>query len=155
QTFCARRGGRRKTNSRQRPGSKFGEGNRGCSRRRGVIRKQNGAGGNLSRSPAAGFRKTNRMSSRLLLVADEPGLALVVSRLFRAAGHAVEIARDGKSGLRRAGEAPFNLLILDVMLPGLNGFEVCHAVRERGFDGAILMLTAKGQIPDKVKGLRT
>jgi two-component system alkaline phosphatase synthesis response regulator PhoP len=95
------------------------------------------------------------MSAGILIVEDEAGVALVVSDLLRAEGHAVEIAREGKSGLRRASEAKFDLLILDVMLPGMNGFEICHAVRERGFDGAILMLTAKGQIPDRVQGLRT
>lgn len=95
------------------------------------------------------------MSARILLVEDEAGVALVVSDLLRAEGHIVEVAGDGKSGLHRAGEANFDLLILDVMLPGMDGFQVCHAVRERGFDGAILMLTAKGQIPDKVQGLRT
>jgi len=95
------------------------------------------------------------MSSRILLVEDEPGVVVVVSDLLRAEGHAVEAAREGKSGLRRATEERFDLLILDVMLPGLNGFEICHAVREGGFDGAILMLTAKGQVPDRVQGLRT
>ena len=95
------------------------------------------------------------MKSRILLVEDEAGVALVVSDLLRAEGHAVETASDGKSGLRQATESKFDLLILDVMMPGLNGFELCHAVRERGFDGAILMLTAKGQIPDRVQGLRT
>jgi two-component system alkaline phosphatase synthesis response regulator PhoP len=95
------------------------------------------------------------MSAGILIVEDEAGVALVVSDLLRAEGHAVEIAREGKSGLRRATEAKFDLLILDVMLPGMNGFEICHAVRERGFDGAILMLTAKGQIPDRVQGLKT
>jgi two-component system, OmpR family, alkaline phosphatase synthesis response regulator PhoP len=95
------------------------------------------------------------MKSRILLVEDEAGVALVVSDLLRAEGHTVETAPDGKSGLRQAMEAKFDLLILDVMLPGLNGFDLCHAIRERGFDGAILMLTAKGQIPDRVHGLRT
>jgi two-component system alkaline phosphatase synthesis response regulator PhoP len=95
------------------------------------------------------------MKSRILLVEDEAGVALVVSDLLRAEGHSVETASEGKSGLRQAIEGKFDLLILDVMLPGLNGFELCHAVRERGFDGAILMLTAKGQIPDRVHGLRT
>ncbi len=95
------------------------------------------------------------MSSRILLVEDEAGVALVVSDLLQAEGHTVEIARDGKTGFRRASEEPFDLLILDVMLPGMNGLQVCHAIRERGFDRAILMLTAKGQVPDKVQGLRT
>lgn len=95
------------------------------------------------------------MSARILLVEDEPGVTLVVSDLLRAEGHMVETAADGQTGLARATEGGFDLLILDVMLPGLGGFEICHAVRERGFDGAILMLTAKGQIPDRVQGLRT
>ena len=94
------------------------------------------------------------MNSRILLVEDEHGVAVVVSDLLRAEGHAVEIADDGKVGLRRAVEGHFDLLILDVMLPELSGFEVCQTVRERGFDGAILMLTARGQVRDRVQGLR-
>ncbi len=95
------------------------------------------------------------MISRILFVEDEPGVLLVVGDLLRAEGHVVETASDGTEGLRRATSEPFDLLILDVMLPGLGGFEICHAVREQGFDGAILMLTARGQIEDRVQGLRT
>ena len=95
------------------------------------------------------------MNSRILLVEDEAGVALIVSDLLRASGHLVEHAGDGDLGLRRASEEPFDLLILDVMLPGKSGFEICHTVRERGFDGAILMLTARGQVRDRVDGLRT
>jgi DNA-binding response OmpR family regulator len=95
------------------------------------------------------------MSARILLVEDEVGVALVVSDMLRAEGHQVEAATEGKEGLRRATTSKFDLLILDVMLPGMNGFEICHAARERGFDGAILMLTARGQIPDRVQGLKT
>lgn len=94
------------------------------------------------------------MASSILLVEDEPGVVLVVSDLLRAEGHHVETAQDGKVGLRRAVEEKFDLLILDVMLPGLNGFEICQSIRERGFDGAVLMLTARGQVGDRVKGLR-
>jgi two-component system, OmpR family, alkaline phosphatase synthesis response regulator PhoP len=95
------------------------------------------------------------MKSRLLLVEDDPGVTIVVSDLLRAEGHIVETASNGRSGLSRATEEKYDLLILDVMLPGMDGFAICHAVREQGFDGAILMLTAKGQIPDRVQGLRT
>jgi two-component system alkaline phosphatase synthesis response regulator PhoP len=95
------------------------------------------------------------MTSRILLVEDEAGVVLVVSDLLRAHSHVVETAGDGDLGLRRASEERFDLLILDVMLPGKSGFEICHAVRERGFDGAILMLTARGQVRDRVDGLRT
>lgn len=95
------------------------------------------------------------MSARILLVEDEPGVTLIVSDLLESAGHTVDAEADGEAGLRRAGETPFDLLILDVMLPGKTGFEICHAVRERGFDGAILMLTARGQVRDRVEGLHT
>jgi two-component system alkaline phosphatase synthesis response regulator PhoP len=95
------------------------------------------------------------MSSRILLVEDEPGVRLVVSDLLRAEGHAVETAEEGVSGRRLATEERFDLLILDVLLPGPGGLEICHAARERGFDGAILMLTAKGQVADRVRGLQT
>lgn len=95
------------------------------------------------------------MSARILLVEDEPGVSLIVSDLLESAGHTVATESDGDAGLRRASESPFDLLILDVMLPGKTGFEICHTVRERGFDGAILMLTARGQVRDRVDGLRT
>ena len=62
---------------------------------------------------------------------------------------------DGSEGLRIAAEQPFDLMVLDVMLPGINGFDLCRAVRERGFDGGILMLTARAQVDDRVEGLRT
>lgn len=95
------------------------------------------------------------MSARILFVEDEPGVVLVVSDLLRAEGHTVETAGEGTTGLRRATEERFDLLILDVMMPGPGGFEICHAARECGFDGAILMLTARGQVRDRVQGLRT
>ena len=95
------------------------------------------------------------MSARILFVEDEPGVVRVVSDLLRAEGHLVETAKDGTTGLRRATEESFDLLILDVMLPGPDGFDICHAAREQGFDGAVLMLTARGQVRDRVQGLRT
>ncbi len=96
------------------------------------------------------------MSSRvqILLVEDESGVALVLSDLLRAAGYDVTVASDGPSGLAEADRGGFDLLVLDLLLPGLNGLEVCRSVRQRGFGGAILMLTAKGQIPDRVSGLQ-
>lgn len=95
------------------------------------------------------------MNANILFVEDDPGVLLVVSDLLRAEGHTVETATDGDTGLKRATEENFDLLILDVMLPGLSGTDVCRVARERGFDGAVLMLTAKGQVPDRVEGLRT
>jgi two-component system alkaline phosphatase synthesis response regulator PhoP len=80
---------------------------------------------------------------------------LVITDLLRAENYHVEAATDGRAGLRLAQEKKFDLLILDVMLPGLSGIDVCHFLREQGFDNAILMLTAKGQVSDRVLGLLT
>lgn len=94
------------------------------------------------------------MSSRILLVEDEPGLSMTVSDLLAAEGHEVETAMDGVSGLEKATGADFDLVILDVMLPKKNGFEVCRELRQRGRDVAVLMLTAKTQVVDRVVGLK-
>lgn len=94
------------------------------------------------------------MSSRILLVEDEHGIATVVRDLLQAGAHKVDLADNGTAGLQQALEGRYDLLILDVMLPGLNGLALCQRVRERGYDGAILMLTAKAQVQDRVKGLR-
>jgi two-component system, OmpR family, alkaline phosphatase synthesis response regulator PhoP len=94
------------------------------------------------------------MSARLLLVEDEGDIAMVISDLLRAEGHLIDWARTGQEGLQRATADTYDLLILDVMLPGISGMDICHRVREQGFDGAILMLTARGEIPDRVLGLQ-
>jgi len=94
------------------------------------------------------------MSSRILLVEDEPGLVLTLSDLLASEGYEVESAADGPSGLARAMAEPFDLVILDVMLPGKNGFEVCRELRQRGRDVGVLMLTAKTQLVDRVVGLK-
>ncbi len=94
------------------------------------------------------------MSARILLVEDEAAVVFIVSDLLEAAGYTVATADDGKRGLQMATDKPFDLLILDVMLPGMDGFEICAAIRERGFDGAVLMLTARSETSDKVQGLR-
>jgi len=94
------------------------------------------------------------MSSRILLVEDEPGLVLTLTDLLTAEGFEVESATDGLKGLSRASAEPFDLVVLDVMLPGKNGWEVCRELRQRGRDCAILMLTAKSQLTDRVVGLK-
>ena len=94
------------------------------------------------------------MNSRILLVEDEPGLVLTLSDLLRAEGYDVESAGDGPSGLARAAAGPFDLLILDVMLPGMSGLDVCKELRRQGKDVAVLMLTAKSQLTDRVVGLK-
>ena len=94
------------------------------------------------------------MSSRILLVEDEPGLVLTVSDLLATEGHHVESATDGAAGLTRAMSEEFDLIILDVMLPRKNGFDVCRELRQQGRDVAVLMLTAKTQVVDRVVGLK-
>ena len=87
------------------------------------------------------------MISRILLVEDEPNVLIIVSDLLRSEGCSVATAADGAAGLSAASEGPFDLLILDVMLPKLGGLELCRAVREQGFDGAILMLDRQRPVP--------
>ncbi len=94
------------------------------------------------------------MSARILLVEDDPGVTMVVGDLLSGHGYDVTSVADGLAGLRHASAAPFDLLILDVMLPGLDGFALCDAVRQQGFDGGVLMLTARADITDRVRGLR-
>jgi len=94
------------------------------------------------------------MSSRILLVEDEPGLSLTVADLLEAEGYQVDTALDGLTGLAKAGAGDYDLVVLDVMLPGKGGFDVCRELRQKGIDTAILMLTAKTQVVDRVVGLK-
>ncbi len=94
------------------------------------------------------------MNSRILLVEDEPGLVLTLTDLLSAEGYDVETASDGASGLAKARENRFDLVILDVMLPRMSGFDVCKELRQGGTDVAILMLTARSQLVDRVVGLK-
>ena len=94
------------------------------------------------------------MNPRILLVEDEEDVSILVSDLLESVDYEVETARDGAAGLQLALDKPFDLLILDVMLPGMDGFEICAAAREHGFDGGVLMLTARSEVPDRVQGLR-
>ena len=93
--------------------------------------------------------------SRILVVDDEAHLAEGLRFNLAAEGHAVEIASDGADAARRLADpdAGFELVILDLMLPEMNGFEVLARIRERDADLSILMVTAKGQEEDKVRGL--
>lgn len=94
------------------------------------------------------------MNSRILLVEDEPGLVMTLSDLLSAEGYQVETATDGESGLAKAAGGHFDLVVLDVMLPKKSGFEVCRELRQQGKDVAVLMLTAKTQVVDRVVGLK-
>jgi two-component system alkaline phosphatase synthesis response regulator PhoP len=94
------------------------------------------------------------MSARILLVEDEPGLSLTLSDLLTNEGYDVEAVVDGATGLDRASHGAFDLVVLDLMLPRMSGLEVCRELRRRGRDVAILMLTAKSQLTDRVAGLK-
>ena len=90
---------------------------------------------------------------KILLVEDEPAVAAFLHRGLREQGHAVDLAADGLLGLHRAQSAPYDCLILDQLLPGLSGLELCRQVRARDPVVPILMLTALGETDDKIRGL--
>src|SRR5262245_60975477 len=94
------------------------------------------------------------MKKRILLVEDEKGLLVSLIDLLTDEGHQVEIAQDGETGFQRAVNEPFNLIILDLKLPRKNGFDICRDLRKKGIDAPILMLTARGQVVDRVLGLK-
>lgn len=94
------------------------------------------------------------MTSKILLIEDDAGITMALTDLLSAEDYQVETAADGLSGLARAGESGFDLIILDVMLPGKNGFDVCRDLRQRNITTPILMLTARGQVIDRVLGLK-
>ncbi len=91
---------------------------------------------------------------RLLLVEDEPGLLLSLTDLLASDGYRVETAQEGTAGLELATQGGFDLVVLDVMLPGIDGFEVCRTLRRRNIRTPILMLTARAELIDKVLGLK-
>src|SRR6188472_2466321 len=93
------------------------------------------------------------MSARILIVEDDPALLRGLKDNFEARGFQVETAADGQTGLELALAAPPDVMILDIMLPRVNGYEICRSVREFQLDFPILMLTAKGQEQDIVLGL--
>jgi two-component system alkaline phosphatase synthesis response regulator PhoP len=91
---------------------------------------------------------------RLLLVEDEPGLIMTLTDRLLAEGYEVESAVDAPTGLETASAGNFDAILLDVMLPGGNGLDICRTLRQRGVQTPILMLTAKGQVVDRVVGLK-
>jgi two-component system, OmpR family, alkaline phosphatase synthesis response regulator PhoP len=104
------------------------------------------------RSPRSGG--TTRVAPRILLVEDEASLVLTLSDRLLAEGYRVEARGDGESALALAAEEPVDLAILDVMLPGMDGFAVCRELRRLREAMPILMLTARSQVVDKVVGLK-
>jgi DNA-binding response OmpR family regulator len=90
---------------------------------------------------------------KILVVEDEKGMAQVLRRGLEEESHVVSLAHDGTSALSLAQEAQFDLVLLDVMLPGTNGIQIARRLREAKSDVPILMLTARDSISDIVKGL--
>ena len=91
---------------------------------------------------------------RLLLIEDEPGLVMTLTDRLAAEGYDVDDAGDADTALRTATTGQFDAILLDVMLPGGNGFDICRTLRQRGIGTPILMLTARGQVIDRVVGLK-
>jgi two-component system OmpR family response regulator len=90
---------------------------------------------------------------RVLVVEDDLRMASVLKRGLEEEGHAVDVASDGPNGLWMATEFPYGAIVLDVMLPGYDGFELCRRLREAGRWTPVLMLTARDGVGDRVRGL--
>lgn len=93
------------------------------------------------------------MPQRILIVEDEPGIRVAVKDELEFEGFEVELAEDGATGLATILRSPPDLVVLDLMLPGRNGFQICQEVRTRGMKTPIIVLTARNQDVDKVRGL--
>ena len=90
---------------------------------------------------------------QVLLVEDDPRVARVVDRGLTEAGHRVTVAGDGAEGLAQAAGGSYDLIVLDVMLPAIDGLEVCRRLRHQHVRTPILMVTARDAVPDRVAGL--
>ena len=99
------------------------------------------------------MKTTGKPEARLLVVDDEPNIRELLSTSLRFAGFEVHTAADGQEALRQAEKVRPDLLVLDVMMPGLDGFAVTRRLRERGRDVPVLFLTAKDDVSDRVTGL--
>jgi len=92
--------------------------------------------------------------TKILVIEDEPGLVMTLTDRLEAEGYRCESRSDGVSGLEAAHSRGYGLILLDVMLPGKSGFDVCRELRASGDKTPILMLTARGQVDDRVVGLK-
>jgi two-component system copper resistance phosphate regulon response regulator CusR len=90
---------------------------------------------------------------KVLIIEDEPGIANAIQRGLAGAGYDADLAADGRSGLALATEHVYGAIVLDIMLPGMDGWRVCEELRESGNQTPILMLTAKDEVEDRVRGL--
>ena len=91
--------------------------------------------------------------ARILIVEDEPDIALGLEEDLKRHGHEVAVARDGDSALQGGREQPWDVILLDIMLPRRDGFEVCRELRRAGIKTPIIMLTARTQEAEKILGL--
>src|SRR5664279_4167896 len=91
--------------------------------------------------------------ARVLVVEDDPALSRGIMALLKSSGYAAEWAKDGETALRYLEAEPLSLIILDIGLPGISGFQVIEQLRARGCKTPILVLTARDQVADRVRGL--
>jgi two-component system, OmpR family, response regulator len=98
-------------------------------------------------------RVASLVSVRVLVVEDETRMSRLLKRGLEEEGHAVDLAADGPEGLWLATESPYSAIVLDVMLPGFDGFELCRRLRAAGVWAPVLMLTARDGVDDRVRGL--
>jgi len=89
----------------------------------------------------------------VLVVEDDPRVARLVERALNEAGHRAETAPDGPDGLTRAQSGAFDVVVLDVMLPEMDGLTVCRTMRQQGVRTPVILLTARDAVPDRVRGL--
>ena len=94
------------------------------------------------------------MNKRILLIEDEATLSLLLQERLEKEGYSVKARKDGEQGLAQALRGAFDLLLLDIRLPGRNGFDVCRELRRHGTNVPVLMLTARVDVKDRVKGLK-
>ncbi len=94
------------------------------------------------------------MDEKILVVEDDEVIRMALADRLQSEGYKVDFAKDGEEGLRKATQDSFDLVLLDIMLPRKNGFDVCRDIRMAGVVVPILMLTARGQTIDKVLGLK-
>src|SRR5687767_11690235 len=106
------------------------------------------------RSSCPSVDRVENLTMQVLLVEDEQGLILTLTDRLKSEGFDVDTAADGKIGFEKGLAGNYDLMILDVMLPKKNGYDVCRDLRQKGIETPILMLTAKGETIDKVLGLK-
>ena len=90
---------------------------------------------------------------KILLVEDEEKIARYIAKALTAEGHAVETLHKGDEGLKAATTRPFDIILLDLALPGCDGIEILRAIRNRSVATPVLIITARGELPDRISGL--